>query len=60
MTIKNVVIDGRKATMADMPDDLVKILFDDGEMRIAVAVTKGDKKAITKSTFEAIMKQRLI
>jgi hypothetical protein len=35
VTIRRETIDGRKATVADMPNGLVKILFDDGDMIIA-------------------------
>ena len=40
--IERVKIDDRDATIADMGDGLVKILFDDGEMRIACPAEADD------------------
>ena len=40
--IKQVKIDGRKAHVSELDDGLVKILFEDGEMRIAAPVDEDE------------------
>ena len=40
--IEHIEIDGRKASMADLGDGIIKIIFDDGEMRIARRVEDDD------------------
>jgi hypothetical protein len=42
--IKRVKIDDRDATVTEMGDGLVKILFDDGEMRIACPVDEDEEE----------------
>ena len=42
--IKQVKLDGRKAYVAEMGNGLVKILFEDGEMRIAVPAEDVEKE----------------